>query len=159
MRTASIDHYREYLCCWSLKWVVAFTGQVLTYDNIREVIKFCAREKLVVFADEVYQETIFTNEVHFYSCKKVLRDLGPEYNKFQLMSINSVSKGFYGEYVHGFKTKVMNKAARLIQCRNFSFARHQHDRPQEGRAEHPPSRFLTRQWGITVQGREGRTYV
>lgn len=73
------------------------TSQVLTYDNIREVIKFCAREKLVLFADEVYQETVFTKEVQFYSCRKVLRDLGPEYSNFQLMSINSVSKGFYGE--------------------------------------------------------------
>ena len=77
----------------------SFAGQVLSYDNIREVIKFCAREKLVLFADEVYQETVFTNEVQFHSCKKVLRDLGPEYNKFQLMSIHSASKGFYGEYV------------------------------------------------------------
>ena len=77
----------------------SFAGQVLSYDNISEVIKFCAREKLVLFADEVYQETVFTNEVQFHSCKKVLRDLGPEYNKFQLMSIHSASKGFYGEYV------------------------------------------------------------
>ena len=53
----------------------------------------------MLFADEVYQETAFTNEVQFHSCKKVLRDLGPEYNKFQLMSIHSASKGFYGEYV------------------------------------------------------------
>ena len=77
----------------------SFAGQVLSYDNIREVIKFCAREKLVLFADEVYQETVFANEVQFHSCKKVLRDLGLEYNKFQLMSIHSASKGFYGEYV------------------------------------------------------------
>ena len=77
----------------------SFAGQVLSYDNIGEVIKFCAREKLVLFADEVYQETVFANEVQFHSCKKVLRDLGLEYNKFQLMSIHSASKGFYGEYV------------------------------------------------------------
>ena len=77
----------------------SFAGQVLSYDNIREVIKFCTREKLVLFADEVYQETVFTNEVQFHSCKKVLRDLGPQYNNFQLMSIHSASKGFYGEYV------------------------------------------------------------
>lgn len=73
------------------------TGQILTYDNIREVIKFCARENLVLFADEVYQETVFTEEASFHSCRKVLRDLGPEYNNFQLMSLNSASKGFYGE--------------------------------------------------------------
>ncbi|KAJ7356044.1 glycerol-3-phosphate O-acyltransferase 2 [Desmophyllum pertusum] len=72
-------------------------GQILTYDNIRDVIKFCAREKLVLFADEVYQETVFTSEAQFHSCKKVLRDLGPEYNTFQMMSLNSASKGFYGE--------------------------------------------------------------
>ena len=75
----------------------SFAGQVLTYENIKEVIKLCAREKLVLFADEVYQETVFTNEVQFHSCRKVVRDLGPEYDKFQLMSINSASKGFYGE--------------------------------------------------------------
>lgn len=73
------------------------TGQVLTYDNIRDIIKFCAQEKLVLFADEVYQETMFKDEMTFQSCRKVLKDLGPEYNKFQLMSINSASKGFYGE--------------------------------------------------------------
>ena len=77
--------------------VFSSIGQVLTYNTIRDVIKFCAREKLVLFADEVYQETLFSNEVQFHSCKKVLRDLGPEYLKFQLMSMHSVSKGIYGE--------------------------------------------------------------
>ncbi|XP_074618205.1 alanine aminotransferase 2-like [Acropora palmata] len=72
-------------------------GQVLTYDNIRDIIKFCAQEKLVLFADEVYQETMYREDVTFHSCRKVVKDLGPEYHKFQLMSINSVSKGFYGE--------------------------------------------------------------
>ena len=76
---------------------ISSIGQVLTYNTIRDVIKFCAREKLVLFAEEVYQETLFTNEAQFHSCKKVLRDLGPEYIKFQLMSIHSVSKGIYGE--------------------------------------------------------------
>lgn len=98
------------------------TGQVLSYDNIREVIKFCAREKLVLFADEVYQETVFTNEAQFHSCKKVLRDLGPEYNKFQLMSIHSASKGFYGEcglrggYIEvvGFSKEVLAQFKRYL---------------------------------------------
>ena len=80
------------LCC--------VIGQVFTYDNIRDIIKFCAQEKLVLFADEVYQETMYREDVTFHSCRKVVRDLGPEYHKFQLMSINSVSKGFYGELVH-----------------------------------------------------------
>ena len=80
------------LCC--------VIGQVFTYDNIRDIIKFCAQEKLVLFADEVYQETMYREDVTFHSCRKVVKDLGPEYHKFQLMSINSVSKGFYGELVH-----------------------------------------------------------
>ena len=78
---------------------LSYSGQILSYDNIREVIKFCAREKLVLFADEVYQETVFTKDVTLHSCRKVLRDLGPEYHNFQLMSLNSASKGFYGEWV------------------------------------------------------------
>ena len=81
----------------SFVYVIQCAGQILTYDNIRDLIKFCASEKLVLFADEVYQETVFTKEAQFHSCKKVLRDLGPEYNNFQLMSLNSASKGFYGE--------------------------------------------------------------
>lgn len=28
-------------------------GQVLSYDNIRDIIKFCKSEKLVLLADEV----------------------------------------------------------------------------------------------------------
>ena len=28
-------------------------GQVLSYDNIRDIIKFCKAEKLVLLADEV----------------------------------------------------------------------------------------------------------
>lgn len=35
------------------------TGQVLTRENIEEIIKFAYREKLVIFADEVYQVNIF----------------------------------------------------------------------------------------------------
>ena len=36
-----------------------YIGQVLTYEDIQEVIKFCAREKLVLFADEVYQDNVY----------------------------------------------------------------------------------------------------
>ena len=81
-------------------FVLCHIGQVLMYENIRDIIKFCAQEKLVLFADEVYQETMYKKDVTFHSCRKVVKDLGPEYRKFQLMSINSVSKGFYGELVH-----------------------------------------------------------
>lgn len=74
-----------------------FSGQVLTYENIQEVIKFCAREKLVLFADEVYQDNVYADGAQFHSCKKVLRDLGAEYSAFQLFSLHSSAKGYTGE--------------------------------------------------------------
>ncbi len=30
------------------------TGQVLTYNNIEEIIKFCYKEGILIIADEVY---------------------------------------------------------------------------------------------------------
>ena len=74
-----------------------YIGQVLTYEDIQEVIKFCAREKLVLFADEVYQDNVYAEGAQFHSCKKVLRDLGDEYSGFQLISLHSSAKGYTGE--------------------------------------------------------------
>ena len=70
---------------------------MLTYEDIQEVIKFCAREKLVLFADEVYQDNVYAEGAQFHSCKKVLRDLGAEYSGFQLISLHSSAKGYTGE--------------------------------------------------------------
>lgn len=80
--------------------IFCFLGQVLTYENIEEIIRFCAREKLVLFADEVYQANIHVDGVKFHSCKKVLRDLGAEYSNFQLISLHSSAKGYAGEWVY-----------------------------------------------------------
>lgn len=35
------------------------TGQCLSYDNLRELIKFAYDESIVLMADEVYQENIY----------------------------------------------------------------------------------------------------
>jgi glutamate--glyoxylate aminotransferase len=35
------------------------TGQCLSYDNLKELIKFAYDEKVVLLADEVYQENIY----------------------------------------------------------------------------------------------------
>lgn len=35
------------------------TGQCLTYDNLKELIKFAYEEKVVLLADEVYQPNIY----------------------------------------------------------------------------------------------------
>lgn len=72
------------------------TGQVYTYENIKEIIQFCIDEKLVLMADEVYQENIYREGCKFHSFKKVLHDMKQEKN-LQLASFFSTSKGFAGE--------------------------------------------------------------
>jgi len=75
------------------------TGQCLQLQNMKEIIDFCFHERLILMADEVYQENVYVKDYHpFYSFKKVLWDLGPKYrNDFELLSFHSVSKGFIGE--------------------------------------------------------------
>lgn len=71
------------------------TGQCLSEDNIKEIIEFCAKAKLVLLADEVYQTNIYEPEQRpFVSFKKVLRDLN---SPVELVSFHSISKGMIGE--------------------------------------------------------------
>lgn len=72
------------------------TGQVLSYDNIRELVRWARRERVVLLADEVYQANIFGSRP-FVSFKKVLRDLGEEAADVELFSFHTVSKGTSGE--------------------------------------------------------------
>ena len=71
------------------------TGQVLSYETIKAVIEFAIEEGLFIIADEVYQENIYHGL--FHSFKKVLKDLGSVAEGFQLASMHSCSKGFFGE--------------------------------------------------------------
>lgn len=73
------------------------TGNILTEQNIEEIIKFCYEHKLVILADEVYQNNIYSETKKFHSFKKVLNKLPYPYNKTILFSFNSVSKGYFGE--------------------------------------------------------------
>lgn len=72
------------------------TGQVYTYENIKDIIQFCIDEGLVLMADEVYQDNIYREGAKFHSFKKVLHDMGCE-KKLQMASFHSCSKGFFGE--------------------------------------------------------------
>ncbi|XP_022791360.1 alanine aminotransferase 2-like isoform X3 [Stylophora pistillata] len=104
------------------------TGQVLTYENVQEIVRFCAREKLVLFADEVYQANIHVDGVEFHSCKKVLRDMGAEYSNFQLISLHSGAKGYAGEcglrggYIElvGFSEQVKARIKMYLSARSCS---------------------------------------
>jgi len=70
------------------------TGAALDLANQRDIVDFCAREGLLLVADEVYQENVYAAGKSFTSFKKVMRDMGAD---VPLVSLQSTSKGFYGE--------------------------------------------------------------
>eukprot|EP00052_Salpingoeca_macrocollata_P016051 m.128665 g.128665 ORF g.128665 m.128665 type:complete len:512 (-) comp19903_c0_seq1:43-1578(-) len=70
------------------------TGQVLSEQNMREIVTMCEKEGLVLMADEVYQSNIYKDDKPFVSFKKVVRDLRAN---VPLASFHSVSKGMFGE--------------------------------------------------------------
>jgi alanine transaminase len=70
------------------------TGAALDLTNQEEVVKFCEKENLLLIADEVYQENVYAEGKKFTSFKKVMRDTKA---KIALASLQSTSKGFYGE--------------------------------------------------------------
>lgn len=73
------------------------TGACLSEENLIDLAKFCYDNRLVMCADEVYQENIYT-EKKFHSCRKVIGDLPEPYKSgIELVSFHTVSKGAYGE--------------------------------------------------------------
>lgn len=72
------------------------TGQVLTRDNIQNIIKFAHENHLFIFADEVYQDNVYEKESTFHSFKKVLFQMGEPYKSMELASFMSCSKGYMG---------------------------------------------------------------
>lgn len=47
------------------------TGQCLSEDNLKKILRFCCDERLVLLGDEVYQQNIYQDERPFISSKKV----------------------------------------------------------------------------------------
>jgi len=85
------------------------TGQVLTKENIQEIIKFAHREGLFLLADEVYQDNVYASGSAFHSFKKVMMELGAPYNSMELASYFSTSKGYMGECgLRGGYSEVVN---------------------------------------------------
>lgn len=76
-------------------------GAVLDREDVVMLINFATEQKLVILADEVYQENVYKEGKKFHSFKKVLRELqkdDPEtYKDTQLISFHSTSKGIIGE--------------------------------------------------------------
>jgi alanine transaminase len=78
------------------------TGAVYSELDLETVIRLAAEERLLLLADEVYQENILP-PAKFKSCKSALRSLqasyatNPNFSTLQLISLHSVSKGMIGE--------------------------------------------------------------
>jgi alanine transaminase len=70
------------------------TGQILSKDNMKEVVDFCAKEGICLMADEVYQENVWREGAKFISFRKVAYEMGikPEDNQLQMISFHSISK-------------------------------------------------------------------
>ncbi|XP_054286727.1 alanine aminotransferase 1-like [Macrosteles quadrilineatus] len=97
------------------------TGQVLSRDNIENIIKFAHKYNLFIFADEVYQDNVYAEGCKFYSFKKVLTEMGPPYSEMELASFMSCSKGYMGECgLRGGFSEVINLdpqvKAMLLKC-------------------------------------------
>ncbi|KAI9476564.1 MAG: pyridoxal phosphate-dependent transferase [Benjaminiella poitrasii] len=76
------------------------TGQCLPANNMRDIITFCHKQRLILLADEVYQTNIYEpQERPFISFKKALMEHpDPEVKqRLELVSFHSISKGMVGE--------------------------------------------------------------
>ena len=73
------------------------TGQVMTEENIKEVIAWAAKEGVLIMADEVYQTNVYDPTMKFHSFKKVLRSMPDLAETVELVSFHSTSKGIIGE--------------------------------------------------------------
>lgn len=77
------------------------TGQVLTREALHDVVTFCSKHKLVLLADEVYQDNVYDDNAEFVSAKRAASEMGLlEQDAIELVSFHSTSKGLYGECGH-----------------------------------------------------------
>lgn len=106
------------------------TGAIFSRKSIETLFKFAYEKRLVVLADEVYQENIYTSKKEFISFRKVLAEMNAEIsNSVELISFHSCSKGFLGECgirggyaeMHNFDPQVIEivkKQKTLYLCPN-----------------------------------------
>lgn len=74
------------------------TGAIFSRKSIEALFRFAHTKGLVVLADEVYQENIYSEKKKFLSFRKVLSDMSADIaNSVELISFHSCSKGFIGE--------------------------------------------------------------
>lgn len=82
------------------------TGQCLSKKDLEGLVKFAYKNRLVLLADEVYQDNIYQSVRPFVSCRHVALTMGAPYAKeLELVTFHTASKGVYGEC--GFRGGVM----------------------------------------------------
>jgi len=102
------------------------TGNVMTRAQMEEVVQLCADHRLVLLADEVYQENIWAESKPWESFRKVVLEMQAP---VQVISFHSISKGYYGEcglrggymQLHNIDQRVQDqfyKMASITLCSN-----------------------------------------
>jgi len=86
---------------WNIKGLALInpgnpTGQVLQRQDLQMICQFCARNGIVLLADEVYQRNVYVPEREFISTKKIAMET-PGCESLELVSFHSTSKGLIGE--------------------------------------------------------------
>ena len=78
------------------------TGKVMSKEAIQKIVDFAHRNKVIILADEVLQETIYKDELSFVSLKKIVSE-NPD-KPVDLFSFYSASNALHGEggYRAGF---------------------------------------------------------
>lgn len=65
------------------------------------MVDFCAKHKLVLLSDEVYQDNVYDENAEFVSAKRAAWEMGLlQEDSIELISFHSTSKGLYGECGH-----------------------------------------------------------
>lgn len=72
------------------------TGQVLQRKDLEMICRFCARNGILLMADEVYQRNVYVKDRKFISAKKIAVET-PGCENLELVSFHSTSKGLIGE--------------------------------------------------------------
>ncbi|KAJ8907674.1 hypothetical protein NDN08_007781 [Rhodosorus marinus] len=75
------------------------TGQCLSEKNMLEIVEWCKRKKVVLFADEVYQENVYSSGRQFVSFRKVISE-SKQASDLECFSFHTISKGMVGECGH-----------------------------------------------------------
>lgn len=72
------------------------TGSIFDRKTLEIVCRFCAKNKIVLLSDEVYQNNVYSKHKEFISAKKVCCETAG-CQELELISFHSTSKGLLGE--------------------------------------------------------------